>query len=64
MATLSPMQEGDEEPDPDSEEAELDQLGADLGTVEAALAALDADDLDEAEALAGSLPESTEAIDD
>lgn len=57
------MQEGDEKPDTD-EESELDQLGADLGTVEAALAALDADDLDEAEALTASLSDPTEAIDD
>jgi len=38
-----------------------DQLGtleADLDTVEASLAALDADDLDQAEALAGSLGDS------
>jgi len=57
------MQEGDERPDTD-EDSELDQLGADLGTVEAALAALDADDLDEAEALTASLSDPTEAIDD
>ncbi len=64
MATLTPMHEGDDEVETDGEDAELDQLGADLETVEAALTALDADDLDEAEKLASSLAEPTPAVDD
>ncbi len=64
MATLTPMNEGDDEVETDGEDLELDQLGADLETVEAALTALDDDDLDEAEKLASSLAEPTPAIDD
>lgn len=64
MATLTPMNEGDDEVETDGEDLELDQLGADLETVEAALTALDDDDLAEAEKLASSLAEPTPAIDD
>jgi len=42
---------------------QLDQLAADLDNVESSLAALDADDLDQAEALAGSLSESADDTD-
>ncbi len=43
--------------DPDSGTEQLDQLETDLDTVESSLAALDSDNLDQAETLAGSLAE-------
>ncbi len=45
----------DSDPDPGAEQ--LNQFETDLDTVESSLAALDGDDLDQAEALAGSLLE-------
>ncbi len=68
VAHAEPATEQDSESEAVVSDPELDQLEADLDSVEAALGALDGDDLDRAEELAASLvdraEESTPITDD